>query len=145
MPRLRLDVVVLQVHECDPGMAEGQAMALPVLLDEVVLDHPVALAIEKQGVLLDRLDAVLPHVERLLLRRRRTAARRAYLECAVEVLALDIERRDLPAVREAHLAPTGDVVADFANRVDRIFERHVAEDDGRVFEHSQHEAGRRDL
>jgi hypothetical protein len=59
----------------------------------------------------------------------------------VEVLALDVERADLAAVRQAHPAPAGDVVADLADRTDRVLQRHVAQHHARVLEHAQHAGG----
>ena len=85
------DVVVLQVDQLHPGVAERQVVALAVRLDELVLDDPVDLAVELERVVLDGGHAVLPHLERLLLQRRE-ALGLGVAERPVEVLALDVER-----------------------------------------------------
>ena len=84
-------VVVLQVEQLHPGMAERQVVALPERLEQLVLDHPVDLTIELHRIVLDRGDAVLPHLERPLLERREALAV-GISQRPVEVLALDVER-----------------------------------------------------
>ena len=79
---------------------------------------------------------VLPHLERLLLEGREAVTLREP-QRAVEVLRLDVDRRKLAAVGEAHAAPAGDVVADLADRSDRVLEREVAPRRAVVFEHAQ--------
>ena len=64
-------------------------------------------------------------VERLLLERREPPSLRE-LQRAVEVLGLDLDRRQLAPVGEPHAAPARDVVADLADRTDRVLEREVA-------------------
>jgi hypothetical protein len=63
---LAVDVVVLQVEQRDLGWLSGRSCLVAVRLDQVVLDHPVALAVELERVVLERGEAVLPHLERLL-------------------------------------------------------------------------------
>ena len=132
------------VEQLHPGVAEGQVVASPEGLDEPILDDPVDLAVELERVVLDGRHAVLPHVERLLLERREPL-RLGVAQRPVEVLALDVERTDLTTIGEADAATAGDVVADVADRPDRVLERHVAQHHARVLEHAQHARGRPDL
>ena len=119
-------------------------MAFAERLDQLVLDHPVDLAVELHRVVLERRDAVLPHLERLLLERRE-ALRVGVAQRPVEVLALDVEGAHLAPVGEPHESPARHVVADLADRPDRVLERHVAQHDVVVLEHPQHAGGRTDL
>ena len=113
-------------------------------LDQVVLDHPVALAIETERILLDALHAVLPHRERPLLQRGQAAAL-VVAKGPVEVLALDVEGAELAPVRKSYLAPAGDVVADLTDRPNRVLQGEVADDHARVLEHAQQDARRAHL
>src|SRR5712692_8723172 len=54
------DVVVLQVHERDLGVAPGQAMLLHEGLDDALLDDPIDPAMHFHGIRLQRLDDVIP-------------------------------------------------------------------------------------
>jgi hypothetical protein len=58
----------------------------------------------------------LPQVERPLDRGRRDAAAVDEVAGLAEVLGLDLQRARLAAVGQPDLAPTGDVVADLADR-----------------------------
>ena len=55
-----------------------------------------------------------------------------------EVLALDVERAGLAAVGQADLAAAGDVVADLADRADRVLHREVAHHHA-LLDHPQHQ------
>ncbi len=55
-----------------------------------------------------------------------------------EVLVLDVERARLPAVGQPDLALTGHVVADLADRPDRVLHREVAHHHA-LLDHPQHE------
>ena len=59
---------------------------------------------------------------------------------AFEVLALDVEGAQLSPVGEAHLAPAGDVVADLADRPDRVLQGEVADDHARILQHPEQDA-----
>src|SRR5438067_1213354 len=83
-------------------------------VDEVVLDHPVALAVELERVALQGGQAVLPHLEGPLLERRQSLRIRVP-QGATEVLALDFERAQLPPVGQPHPASARHVVADLAD------------------------------
>ena len=61
-----------------------------------------------------------------------------------EVLRLDLQRARLATVGQAHLAPTGGVVADLADRADRVLHGEVAHHHA-VLDHPQHEVARGDL
>src|SRR5207244_2202660 len=113
-------------------------------LDETVLDDPVALTVEAERVGLEPTEAVLPHLERLLLEGAE-AARLAVAQGAVEVLGLDVDGAGFPPVGEAHPAPAGHVVADLADRTDRVLQRHVAQHDAGILEHAEQDAGGTDL
>ena len=119
-------------------------MALAERLDQLVLDHPVDLPVEQQRILLDRRDAVLPHLEGLLLERRE-ALGIGIPQRPVEVLALDVERAQLAPVRQPDGAAARHVVADLADRPDRVLQGHVAQHHVGVLEHPQHAGRRTDL
>ncbi len=136
--------MVLEVEQLHPGVAEGQVVAGTKGLEQAVLDHPVDLSIELQWIVLDGADAVLPHLQRLLLQGGE-ALGVGVAQGPVEVLALDVERAHFATVGEAYLAATGDVVADVADRADRVLEGHVAQHDRGIFEHAQHARRRADL
>ena len=53
--------------------------------------------------------------------------------------------RHLAAVAETHRATARRVVADLADRPDRVLQRHVPQHDGTVLEHPQHAGGGADL
>ena len=122
----------------------GKRAACPVRLDQVVLDHPVDFGRELERVLLEVGHHVLPHLERLLLERRQAVAL-GEAQRPVEVLGLDVDRRELAAVGEANAPAAGDVVADLADRADRVLEREVAPGRAVVFEHAQDDRRRADL
>ena len=63
---------------------------------------------------------------------------------ALQVLPLDLQGGGLATVGELDLAATGRVVADLADRPDRVLQRQVAEDDVGL-DHPQHQVGRADL
>ena len=58
----------------------------------------------------------------------------------LEVLGLDLERRQLPAVGEPDLARAGRVVADLPDRPDRVLERQIAHHGVRL-DHPQDQVG----
>jgi len=60
------------------------------------------------------------------------------------VLPLDLQCVGLAAVGELDLAAAGDVVADLADRPDRVLQREVAHRHARL-DHPQHQVGRADL
>jgi hypothetical protein len=66
-------------------------VALPVGLDQLVLDHPVELGVERHRVVLEADHDVLPHRQRLLLLRVELVAG-GVPQGPVEVLPLDVER-----------------------------------------------------
>ena len=119
-------------------------MAFPVGLEQLVLDHPVDLAVELEGVVLELRHAVLPHLEGALFERGKALAV-GVPQRTVEVLALDVDGAHLAPVGEPDSPPAGDVVADLADRPDRVLERHVAQHDVLVLEHAQHAGGGADL
>ena len=131
------DVVILEVEQLHAGVPEWQVVAFPELLDQVVLDDPVDLTIELQRIVLDGLDAVLPHLQRPLLERWEPLGI-GIAERTVEILALDVESADLAAVREPDGTAARGVVADLTYRTDRVLERHVAEHHLWIFEHAEH-------
>ena len=94
-PPLAVDVVVLQVEQGHLGWLRRQLVAVAVLLDQAVLDHPVAFAVKRQRIVLEALQAVLPHVERLVLLGRQTLSV-PELEGPVEVLATGCRGRSPP-------------------------------------------------
>ena len=61
-----------------------------------------------------------------------------------EVLRLDLERARLTPVGQAHLAPASGVVADLADRADRVLHGEVAHHHA-VLDHPQHQVARRHL
>ena len=58
-----------------------------------------------------------------------------------EVLGLDLQRAGLAAVGQAHLAAPGGVVADLADRADRVLHREVAHHHA-LLDHPQHQVAR---
>ena len=139
-----VDVVILQVDERDPSIAEGEVVTFPVRLDQLVLDDPVEFSVEFERIVLEVAEGVFPHIEcELFLIGEVVVLGEA--KRPVEIFALDVEGGDLAPVREPDPPGTGHVVADLANRTDRIFEGHVAEHDLGLFEHAQHERARADL
>jgi hypothetical protein len=113
----------------------------------VLLDHPVDLPVD-QVVLagVDRGERALPELEDLLDHRSfggQVAAGDEVLGLA-EVLGLDLQRADLAAVGQPDRASAGHVVADLADRADRVLQAEVPHDDA-GFDHPQHEIGRAHL
>ena len=100
--------------------------AIGVALEKPVLDDPVHLAVEGHRVLLQTGQQMLPTVDRgLHLGWEPRAPRKAHRP--IEVLPLDVEGRQLAAVGESDLAPTGHVVGDLPDGADRILQGEVAE------------------
>jgi hypothetical protein len=87
---------------------------------------------------------VLPHRQRLLLQRRQPAAL-GELQRALQVLRLNLHRRELAAVGEPHPATARDVVADLADGADGVLEREVAPRARVLLQHAQHDRRRPDL
>ncbi len=115
-------------------------MGRPVPLDELVLDHPVDLP--RDGVKVpcpDRVQRPLPQFQDARAVRVR-AAFAGEVPCPGQVLALDVERAGLPAVRQPQQAPPGDVVADLADGLDRAGQGQRRRRGAR-FGHAQHQAG----
>ena len=125
-------------------MSQGKLVALSIGLDEAILDHPVTFPVQVERLVLDSLDAVLPHRQGALLEGRETAPL-VVAKRPVQVFALDVEGTELPSVCKAHLAPARDVMADLANRPNGVLQREVADDDARVFQHAQQDARGADL
>jgi hypothetical protein len=63
---------------------------------------------------------------------------------ALVVLLLDLDRRQLATVRELHLPGAGHVVADLADRADRVLQREIPHHRVRL-DHPQHEVRDADL
>ena len=59
--------IAVSTVRANAARAQLEAVTFAIGLDEVVLRDPVALAVERQRVLLEPGDHVLPHLERLLL------------------------------------------------------------------------------
>ena len=87
---------------------------------------------------------MLPHLERLLLERGETVTLREP-QRAVQVLALDLDCRELAPVRQPDPAPARDVVADLADRPDRVLQGEVPPGARVLFEHAQEDRRRPDL
>ena len=116
-------------------MAQGQPVPRAVRLDELVLGHPVALAAEGQGIGLEALEAVLPHVEGAIFLRRQPVGV-AEAQGPAEVLRLDVEGAHLPPVGEANLATAGEIVTDLADGPNRVLEGQVAQHRAGVLQHA---------
>src|SRR5688500_1347675 len=99
-------------------MRERHTVPRAVAPAQSVLDHPVALAVEAQRILLQGREAVLPHAERLLLERAEALGLVIALRPR-QVLALDVEGAGVATVGQPHAALAGDVVADLADGPDR--------------------------
>ena len=139
-----VDVVILQVDERDPSIAEGEVVTFPVRLDQLVLDDPVEFSVEFERIVLEVAEGVFPHVEGELFFIGEVVVLGEPNRPA-EILALDVEGGDLASVGEPDPLGAGHIVADLANRTDRILEGHVSEHDLGLFEHAQHERARADL
>ena len=139
-----IDVVVLQIDQRDPRVGECEAVTLAVGLDQLVLDDPVAFAVERQRVFFDLRERVLPHGERLLFEHREFVMV-GVAHGPIEVLALDLERAGFATVGEANATSTREIVADLTNRTNGVFEGHVAQHDLGIFEHAQQQRARADL
>ena len=88
-PPSPVHVVVLQVQEEHPGVGQGEPVAFPVGLHQVVLGHPVTFPSQLERVPFDPVEAVLPHSQNLvLLGRRVTPFREA--DRPVQELPLDV-------------------------------------------------------
>src|SRR5947209_10734809 len=143
-PAAAVDVVVREVDLRDPRGRERQVVLGAVALDQLVLRHPVYLALDLVEVArVDRLQRALPQVEHALGGRVCTASLHE-VACFREVLELDLQRARLAAVGELHAAATGHVVADLADRADGVLQRQVAHDDA-GFDHAEDEVRRTDL
>src|SRR5439155_15824 len=89
-------------------LAEHGALGL---VDELVLDDPVALAVELHRIVLELGQAVLPHQERLLLERAEALLLVVALG-PLQVLSLDVEGARLAAVGQSHPSLARRVVGD---------------------------------
>src|SRR5207244_6840013 len=76
---------------------------------------------------------------------RREPASLGEAQGAVQVLRLDLDRRELASVGQAHPAAAREVVADLTDGADRVLEREVAPRAGILLEHPQHDRCRADL
>src|SRR5690606_5828875 len=118
------DAVVREVEPRDARVVELQPVLRPVAMDEPVLDAPVELAVdERQVARLQGAKPALPQVEHLLDDGRGRHVLLDELLDALQVLALQVDRRDRPAARELHRLLARHVVADLADRADGVLER----------------------
>src|SRR5581483_6419386 len=139
-----LDVVVGEVQLGDLGVGELEVVAVLVALEQLALDDPVDFGVDLREILgFDRVELTPPQVDDLLDLRVGLAGLQV-VDGAGVVLALNVERAGLPATGETHRAPAGQVVADLADRADRVVEREVAERHAR-FDHLQHQRRGADL
>ena len=143
MPAVHADVVVLEIEHEDPRVAPGRVALVDVGLDHLALDHPVDLAIELVRIVVQAVEHVLPLRDGVA----QLVGDRILLDVLLghlAVLALDLDRRVLPAVVEAQLALAGRVVGDVLDRLDRIAQREVLVDVV-VLDHLEDDRARADL
>ncbi len=124
-------------------MREGEVPPETVALDEMVLHHPVNLAVQAERVLLQPGQQVFPHLDRLLHRRREPRIA-GIAERPLQVLPLDVERRQLASVGEAYSPPACGVVADLPDGAYRVLQAQVAKQDV-VLQHLEDARGRAHL
>src|SRR5215469_5331048 len=142
-PLVRADVVVLQVHQGDFGIAPRQAMLLHEGLDDALLDHPVHLAVELHGIPVQGLDHVCPAGEDVL--RHRIGVDALHVAGGVlEVLRLELQRRDSPPVLEPHRLPQGGIVADVPDGLHGRLEAVILVEEP-VLDHVEEKGGGADL
>ena len=60
-------IVILEIDQGDPSVAERNVVFLSIFLYEVILYHPIYLAIQGERIAFDSGNAVLPHVKRSLV------------------------------------------------------------------------------
>ena len=132
------DVVVLQVHQRDLRIPPRQAVAGHVALDPLALDHPVELAVELHGVGLELLHDVGPAQQHVLA--DRVGGHRVDVAGGVlEVLHLQLQRRDGAPVLQLDRLLQRRVVGDVADGLHRRLQRVVAVEEA-VLDHVQHDA-----
>src|SRR5690606_19228166 len=108
------------------------------------LRHPVDLTLDQiQIARLHRPQRPLPQLQHPL-RRRVPAPRVHEVPRLAVVLLLDLQRTRLPAVRQPHLPPPRHVMADLADRPDRVLQRQIPHHHAGL-DHPQHQIGRADL
>src|SRR5262252_2230875 len=140
---VRADVVVLQVHQGDFGIAPRQAMLLHEGLDDALLDHPVHLAVELHGITVQGFDHMCPAGEDVL--RHRIGVDALHVAGGVlEVLRLELQRRDGPPILEAHRLPQGGIVADVPDGLHGRLEAVILVEEP-VLDHVEEEGGGADL
>ena len=109
-----------------------------VLLDQAVLDRPVDLAVDLGQLLaLHRVQGAAPQFDDAVGDRVGAAASDVLGGLGV-VLALDVQRRRLPAAGQPHRPLAGEVVADLPDGPDRVVQAEVAELDA-LLDHLQHQ------
>jgi hypothetical protein len=102
---------------------ERDAVSLAVLLDQLALGDPVHLTVELVLIVLEVHYRVLPHARDLF--HHVVIALIDPTQGLLEVLLLHVESAGLSAVGEPDPPFAGGVVADLADRPDRILEGHV--------------------
>src|SRR5262245_58250346 len=110
-PLVGTDVVILQVHQGDLGIAPRQAMPLHEGLDNALLDHPVDLAMELHGIAVEGLDHARPPGEDVVGHGVGVDALHV-TGGVLQVLRLELQRRDGPPILQPDRLPQGRVVAD---------------------------------
>ena len=132
-------IVIAEVQELDPGVGERQVVLGPVTLDEVVLRDPVDLAFEREGVLLQAGEQVLPHLDGSLHRGGKAGAP-GVPDDPVQVFPLDVKGGQHPAVGQANRLPAGRILADLPDGPDGVGQGQVPEHHIR-FDHLQQRDG----
>src|SRR5262247_608959 len=140
---VRADVVVLQVHQGDFGIAPRQAMPLHEGLDDALLDHPVDLAMELHGIAVEGLDHARPPGEDV--EGHGVGVDALHVTGGVlQVLRLELQRRDGPPILQPDRLPQGRVVADVPDGLHGGLEAVVLVEEP-VFDHVEEEGGGADL
>src|SRR5271165_1079659 len=137
-------VVVGQVELGHPRRGQRQVVPGPVALDQLVLGDPVDLPrdlVQVPG--LDRGERPLPHLKDPLADRVEAVLEGEVLG-PVQVLVLDVQGAHLAPVGQPDPAAPGHIVADLADRPDRVIQGQVAHDRAGL-DHPQHQVGRSHL
>src|SRR5215831_6444469 len=110
-PLMGTDVVILQVHQGDFGIAPRQTVLLHERLDDALLDHPVHLAMELHGIAVEGLDHARPPGEDV--EGHGVGVDALHVAGGVlQVLRLELQRCDGPPILQPDRLPQGRVVAD---------------------------------
>ena len=136
--------MVLQVQEENPGVGQGEPVAFPVGLHQVVLGHPVAFPSQLERVPFDPFEAVLPHSQNLVLLGRRVTPFREP-DCPVQELPLDVQRTEFTSAGQPYRPTTREIIADLTDGPDRVFQSHVPEHHARFLQHSEQQSARSNL